>query len=174
MIFKTYVTYTVLLIFSISVCHAQIALGKSTVDGAGILDFDTGKGMVLPWVQTAGTTDADGTLLFDTTDNKVKLRQNGAWFDLSINSGSLDVNRANAVAAHLLKIEEETNHVIGSATPSANGVLVLESSDKALILPKMASPHLNMVDPEPGTIVYDTDSKLMCVFNGSEWTFWGE
>ena len=153
---------------------AQISIGKTTTAGAGILDFDSGKGMVLPWVQTPGSTDADGTLIFDTTDNKVKVRQNGIWVDLSDNPGILDPVRTTAVSNHLAKTETPTNYVIGSATPTAKGILVLESTDKALILPKMASPHLNMVDPEPGTIVYDTNSKLLCVFNGSEWTFWGE
>lgn len=153
---------------------AQIAIGKNNVDGAGLLDFDTGKGLILPWVETAGTADADGTLIFDTTDNKVKARINGAWVDLSENPGTLNTDKTNKVNQHLLKTENNNNIVLGSTTPTANGVLVLESSDKALILPKMASPHLNMVDPEPGTIVYDTVSNLMCIFNGEEWTFWGE
>jgi len=163
-----------LLVFSLGSSYAQVAFGKNTVDGAGLLDFGTGKGMILPWVESAGLTDADGTFIFDTSDNKVKLRQNGAWVDLSVNSGTLDANRANAIAVHLLETETTGFVAIGTTSPSANGVLVLESPDKAFILPKMASPHLNMVDPEPGTIVYDTDSKLMCVFNGSEWTFWGQ
>jgi hypothetical protein len=168
--------FIVCLIFTITLhvsVFAQIAIGKSTVDGAGILDFDAGKGIILPWVETAGAADADGTLVFDTTDNKVKVKQNGVWVDLS-NTGTLDANRINAVATHLSKNENGTQFVLGSTSPTASGVLVLESTDKALILSKMASPHLNMVDPEPGTIVYDTDSKLLCVFNGSVWTFWGE
>ena len=160
--------------FASNFSYAQVAFGKNTVDGSGILDFGTGKGMILPWVESAGLTDADGTLIFDTTDNKIKLRQNGVWVDLSVNSGILDANRSDAIAVHLLETETSGFVAIGTTTPSASGVLVLESPDKALILPKMSSPHLNMIDPEPGTIVYDTDSKLMCVFNGSEWTFWGE
>jgi hypothetical protein len=152
---------------------AQIAIGKTNVDGAGLLDFNIGKGLILPWVETAGTADDNGTLIFDTSDNKVKARINGVWEDLSENSGSLNTIKTNKVNQHLLKTENEINTIIGSPTPTANGVLVLESSDKALILPKMPSPHLNMVDPEPGTVVYDTVSNLMCVFNGEEWTFWG-
>jgi hypothetical protein len=169
---KILIVMPVLFLSTISV--AQIAVGKTNVEGAGLLDFGTGKGLILPWVETAASTDADGTLIFDTTDNKVKARINGAWVDLSENSGTLNTAKANKVSQHLLKTENDNNIILGSTTPSANGVLVLESTDKALILPKMASPHLNMVDPEPGTIVYDTDANLMCVFNGEEWTFWGE
>lgn len=160
--------------FAWSGSNAQVAIGKNMVDGAGILDFDTGKGIILPWVESAGLTDADGTFIFDTSDNKVKVRRNGSWQDLSIYSGILDSARSEAVSDHLQEIENTEYVTIGTSPPTALGVLILESPDKALILPKMASPHLNMVDPEPGTIVYDTDSKLLCVFNGSEWTFWGE
>lgn len=169
-----YITAAIFLIIGSQVSHAQIAIGKNLVDGAGLLDFDTGKGLLLPWVETAGTTDADGTLIFDTSDNKVKARINGLWVDLSENSATLNTNKTNKVNQHLLKTENENNIIIGSTTPTASGVLVLESNDKALILPKMPSPHLTMVDPDPGTIVYDTVSNLMCVFNGEEWTFWGE
>jgi hypothetical protein len=169
---KILIVMPVLFLSTISV--AQIAVGKTNVEGAGLLDFGTGKGLILPWVEAAASTDADGTLIFDTTDNKVKARINGAWVDLSENSGTLNTAKANKVSQHLLKTENDNNIILGSTTPSANGILVLESTDKALILPKMASPHLNMVDPEPGTIVYDTDANLMCVFNGEEWTFWGE
>ena len=169
---KILIAIPVLFLSTISV--AQFAVGKTNVEGAGLLDFGTGKGLILPWVETAASTDADGTLIFDTTDNKVKARINGAWVDLSENSGTLNTAKANKVSQHLLKTENDNNIILGSTTPSANGVLVLESTDKALILPKMASPHLNMVDPEPGTIVYDTDANLMCVFNGEEWTFCGE
>ena len=42
--------------------------------------------------------------------------------------------------------------VIGAESSSVDGVLVLESADKALILPRMVSPHLNIVKPMAGTI----------------------
>ena len=153
---------------------AQLAIGKTSVEGAAIIDFASGYGIILPWIGTPGASDENGTLIFDTTDNKVKGRINGAWVDLSENAGTLDAARTNAVTNHLAKTEKIGEKVIiGATTSTANGALILESTDKALILPKMASPHLNMIDPEPGTIVYDTDADLICVFNGSEWTFWG-
>ncbi|MFB9078942.1 hypothetical protein ACFFLS_10415 [Flavobacterium procerum] len=62
--------------------------------------------------------------------------------------------------------------VIGAQSSDVDGVLVLESSNKALILPKVVSPHLNIIKPMAGTICYDTVKKLLCVYNGTEWTFW--
>ena len=55
------------------------------------------------------------------------------------------------------------------ATP---GILVLSDTDKAMVLPKVASPHLNIKNPTPGMMAYDTDSRQLCVFNGTVWTFW--
>ncbi len=62
--------------------------------------------------------------------------------------------------------------VLGADSSSASGVLVLESSDKALILPKVTNPHLNMKSPTIGAMCYDTTSKSIAIFNGKEWAYW--
>jgi hypothetical protein len=154
---------------------AQVAISKTAIDGNGILDFGLdNKAIILPWVSSLTTTSlTDGTLIFDSSDNKVKVLINTIWTDLSKNSGTLDARMTANITAQIAKIEGDGGVIIGPETSTALGVLVLESDDKALILPKMTSPHLNMIDPEPGTLVYDTSKNLMCVYNGSEWTFWG-
>ena len=155
---------------------AQVAISKTWVDGNGILDFGSGNmGIILPWVSSsAGTSSVtDGTLIFDRSDNKVKALINSSWIDLSQNSGTLDARMTANIAIQTLKAEGSGGVIIGADSSTAVGVLVLESNDKALILPKMISPHLNMIDPEPGTLVYDSNKNLMCVYNGNEWTFWG-
>ncbi|WP_279195775.1 hypothetical protein [Chryseobacterium indoltheticum] len=58
-------------------------------------------------------------------------------------------------------------------TPTATpGILVLEDTNKAMILPRVASPHLNIINPAPGMMVYDTTAKQLAVFNGTVWSFW--
>lgn len=158
---------------------AQTAIGKTSVDGSGIIDFGTeNKGIVLPWVEDAnnliGATATDGTMVFDIQTRKVKVRINNSWKDLSINSDNT-ATHTTKLNTHLAKNEltNQSGVIIGATTSAATGVLVLESSNKALILPKMASPHLNMRDPEPGTIVYDTVKDLLCVYDGKEWSFFG-
>lgn len=160
---------------------AQTAIGKTTVDGNSILDFGTGnKGIILPWVQNAsaltGGAATNGTLLYDVQTKKVQARVNGVWTDLSRNGDNTATHTAK-IAAHLAKNEigsaSHSGVIIGATTSSAVGVLVLESSTKALILPKMVSPHLNMRNPEPGTIAYDTVKDQLCVYDGKEWSFWG-
>ena len=165
------------ILFLTTALQAQVAIGKATVDGSGIMDFGSqNMGIILPWVNTATTTSiTNGTLIFDTSDYKVKYLKDGVWTDLSErtfvgSTAAIDIK----IAAHNAKEEDGANAVdIGTTNLSTiKGVLVLEATDKALILPKMASPHLNMNSPEAGTIVYDTVTKLMCVYNGEEWTFW--
>ncbi len=159
-----YIYIAIALIMS-EFCFSQIAIGKSSVDGDGLLDFVSGttKGIILPKVESLN--NQVGSLVFDTSDNKVKYN-NGSWVDLSINSGTSDITNQSSYT------ERGGGTIIGSDTSSAEGVLILESSDKALILPKIASPHLNVKSPSPGMICYDTDKDLLAIYNGIQWAFW--
>ena len=143
----------------------QVSIGKSSVDGDGLLDFASGttSGIILPRVTTLPTTV--GALVYDSTDQKVKYN-NGSWQDLSIESGSVDMTDQN------LYSDVGNGVIIGSDTTTDEGVLTLESTDKALILPKIASPEVNVKSPEAGMICYDTVKKNLVVYNGEEWTFW--
>ncbi|MBV6880619.1 hypothetical protein NG800_009595 [Epilithonimonas ginsengisoli] len=57
-------------------------------------------------------------------------------------------------------------------TDNTPGILVLADTNKAMVLLKVASPHLNIVNPAPGMIVFDTVKNQLAVFNGTVWTFW--
>ena len=50
------------------------------------------------------------------------------------------------------------------------GILVLQDSDKAMVLPKVASPHLKIVNPAAGMMVYDTTNNCLKIFNGTVWS----
>jgi hypothetical protein len=147
--------------------NAQVAIGKATVDGDGLLDFALGttNGIILPIVETLPTTPANGTILMDRNDLKVKIRENGSWVELSTTG-----NLTNVTFNPAAEVGEGT--IIGSETSSADGVLVLESTNKALILPKVVSPHLTVRSPHAGMICYDTNSQSIAVFDGARWHFW--
>ncbi|KRB56372.1 hypothetical protein [Flavobacterium sp. Root186] len=152
--------------------NAQSSIGKTTApDGSGILDFNAGgkAGIVLPWVTTlpTGTALTGGTIIYDANQKKVMYYNNAAWVDLSNHAGAVDLSIQTSVPEAAKK-----GTVIGAQSSTVDGVLVLESQNKALILPKVASPQLNIVSPMAGTICYDTVKKLVCIYNGSEWTFW--
>jgi len=147
---------------------AQVAIDKLTVNGSSaLLDFPSGstKGIILPAVATLPGTPANGTFLFDKNEAKVKMYQNGSWVELSDEGDAADVLPYNGTA-------KNTQTVMGDETTAVDGVLVLEAADKAMILPKVASPHLNVPKPYPGMMCYDTDAKALAVFDGSVWSYW--
>ena len=146
-----------------------------------------GKGIIVPWVTGAANVAGavGGTIIFDTADKLMKYRKaDGTWFNLSKNEtttigSTQNVNTTGAVNTSLqdtnngVAIVENTNAKTSIGTPTAtSGILVLEDTNKAMILPKVASPHLNVINPAPGMMVYDTTAKQLAVFNGTVWNFW--
>lgn len=146
-----------------------MSIGKPTVQGSSILDFnETGntKGVILPAVSTIPPTPANGTLGFYRADARVYMFQNGAWVPMTEGNGS------TAALVNNTSAEVGNGVIMGASTSTASGVLVLESASLAVTLPKVASPHLNMKSPYPGTICYDTTSNTIAVFDGAYWNFW--
>lgn len=149
---------------------AQVSIGKTNVDGNGILDFYAGtdnvKGIVLPRTTNAQATES-GTLVFDATSKKVQ------YFNKDTNTWE-DLTEAGIYTELLSSSSTEISDgvIIGSETSTAKGALVLEATDKALILPKIENPHLTVNQPEAGMICYDTASDSVAIFNGEKWYYW--
>lgn len=182
-----------------TLAYSQVAIGKTSISNTtvslefGVSDATNGyKGILLPWVSTVpGTPNAnytgvsnpvDGTIIFDVSDKKVKYRKAGAWFELSKNeittvNGVANYDTTGVVNTSLQdNLTENSNaKVVIGGNPSTNtttGILVLADTNKAMILPKMASPHLNIINPPAGMMAYDTTAKQLAVFNGKVWSFW--
>lgn len=165
---------TFIILFSIlaTCAFSQVAIGKPTVTNSSVsLEFGAeNRGLLLPWVSSEGDVSnaVDGTLIYDTTDKKIKYLKAGSWFSLS-NTGAVDTSLQDSL------IEKPSAKVaIGKdvATDDTSGILVLTDTDKAMILPKVASPHLNIINPSAGMIVYDTVKHQLAIFNGDKWSFW--
>ena len=178
--------------------YSQIVIGgangtaPSNKKSAVLLEFEAGqnKGIILPYVRTMPSA-ADvipGTILLDASVNnsaqsKVKYYApsninadvNG-WVDLSAgneaNISSLMVAQPLSTGANAVTEEPEAKTIIGSDTSSANGVLVLESTTKVMILPQVTNIN-DIKDPAPGMMVYlNGTNKRLAVYNGSKWTYW--
>ena len=172
---KNIILTTILVVSCIGTTKSQVAIGKQSVTNTDVsLEFaDTeNRGILLPWVSKASDVAGavDGTFIYDTTDKKVKYLKGGSWFDLSVDTtGVVDTTLQDPLT------EKSTAKVaIGAngATDTTPGILVLTDKDKAMILPKVASPHLNIINPSAGMLVYDTTAKQLAVFNGTVWSFW--
>ena len=161
--------------------YAQVAIGKGSVQNSSIsLEFgNENRGMVLPWVTSAGAVEGavEGTVVYDLSDHKVKVKIASGWKDLSVDLTGTTIDPHNATV-DLATIQndvttENTDAAVRIGTPTATpGILVLEDANKAMVLPRVASPHLNIINPAPGMMVYDTTAKQLAVFNGTVWSFW--
>lgn len=149
-------------------------VGTATTKTSVLLEFanTNDKGIILPYVQTLPVNPTEGTIILDAVSSinaRVKYF-NGAWIDLS----SQDGNVTTALDAQP-SITEATDakSIIGAATSTANGVLVLESATKAMVLPQVSDVQ-NIVNPAPGMMVYvnKEGAKRLAVYNGSKWSFW--
>ena len=175
-----------LLTLTVSTCaFAQVAIGKSSVTNTSVsLEFGDyvagqGRGIIVPWA-TPQTNMQQGTIVFDTADKIMKYRRaDGSWFNLTRNEtttvdGQTNYDTTGVVNTTLqASLTDKPDAKVAIGAPTATpGILVLEDANKAMILPKVPSPHLNIINPEPGMMVYDTATKQLAVFNGKVWSFW--
>ena len=156
-----------------TLAFSQVAIGKSTVTNTSVsLEFGNGnKGIILPWVDadTSVTGAVAGTIIYDTTDKKVKVKKVASgWKDLSVDAtGVVD----KSLQTQLTELSTAKVAIgVNSATDTTPGILVLTDTDKAMILPK--TTYNTIVNPEPGMMIYDTTAKQLAVFNGTVWSFW--
>ena len=183
-------------IFITSCAFAQVALGKASIsvlpatttpNPSISLEFgdyvtNQGKGVILPWVSSAADMNSadTGTIVYDVSDKIIKYKTGASsWYNLSKNEittvdGTTNYDTTGVVDTSLqnsLTDQATAKTSIGTLS-SIQGILVLEDNNKAMVLPKVPSPHLNIVNPEPGTMAYDTVTKQLAVYNGKVWTFW--
>jgi len=164
-------------------CFSQVAIGKTSVTNNQVsLEFGNSenRGLILPWVKVNPSTNTipdmvDGMVIFDPSDAKVKVVVAGTWQELS----AADPTGTGTIAVDTSLQDSKTEvpsamvRIGNTVNPDLNGILVLSDTNKAMILPKVASPHLNIVNPAPGLVVYDTTAHQVAVFNGQAWSFWG-
>lgn len=150
-----------------------------------LLEFgkDNNKGIILPYVESLPTGAVAGTFIFDVTSNteyKVKIKDAASgWIDFSTRSGYTTNVAAAVLDPQAPPVTEATaaKTIIGSATSPADGILVLESTNKAMVLPKVTDVQ-NIPSPSPGMMVFvtgtqtDGSGERFAVYNGKFWSFW--
>lgn len=163
--------------FFSTISIAQINFGGETLEStSSSIEFGEGnRGIILPWVASESLVDGNGavpgTLIFDLSTFKVKVKtQNNGWLDLSIDETGIADNSFQ----QLVNENTSAKVVIGENADieSAPGILVLSDSDKGMVLPKVANPHIAIKEPSAGMMVYDTEAHLVAFYNGTVWTFW--
>ena len=154
------------------------AIDKTSV----LLEFanTNNKGIIISYVRTLPANPEPGTLLLDVSDaTKARIKYysakdvNEPWEDLS--GKDADVTAQLSIQSASITENATAKAIIGSPESLADGALVLESNDKAMVLPIVDDVN-NIPSPSPGMLVYINKSgaKRLAVFNGNTWAFWQE
>lgn len=175
----------IIALLCISFTNAQVIIGDAVGTAVNktsvLLEFaaNQNKGIIVPYVRTipSGTTLQGGTIVLDAstpgTNARMKYYNGSAWIDLSGQDANLTTvlsAQPSIVSAPELPISKT---IIGDSVTAADGVLVLESTTKAMVLPTVLDVQ-NIPSPSPGMMVYvnQPGSKRLAVYNGSKWSFW--
>lgn len=151
-------------------CHGQVIITEQAnptpTNSSVLLEFGSQpKGIILPSVASAPGA-VGGTFIVNTTDGAVQYNNGTTWVNLTDLGGLKEHSYTNAGT------DTGEGTIIGSTATTKPGVLVLESKTQALVLPRVANPHLNILSPIAGTVVYDTTSDAMAVYDGEKWSYW--
>jgi len=109
----------------------------------------------------------------DPADKTVKLKlSDGTWLNLT---GAASKTNSLSNASTTAQDHATAQVIIGSANlpqTMVPGILVLSDENKAMILPRVSSPHVNIKNPAAGMMVYDATEKMLALYNGTQWSFW--
>lgn len=153
--------------FLMQFVNAQIGFGTNNIRGANLIDFGINKvnGIVLPYNQNTPKA-VGGTLRVELNSSKIQYFNDTDWIDLT-EEGLINTQVNNGIENNL-----EQGVVISDKDSQSPGVLVLESDNKAMVLPHVENPHLTIINPPTGMICYDIVSKTIAIFNGMKWFFY--
>ena len=183
---KKFLVIVPLLLLS-NILFGQIKIGNNTeiTNSSVLLEFDNEngnniRGIVVPIKyedsQRAVDTTKNGTFIVDYSDNIFKVFSNDTWVDLTSKDGNVlrEPFRRSAETGNVGKgivitddpvIANDDNYV-------PNGGLELISETKALVLPQIKDPHLNVNRPMMGFMCYDTTTKSIAFYDGTFWHYW--
>lgn len=159
---------------------SQVIIGGTTGTASNktsvLLEFEgQNKGIILPYTRTLPSSPTEGTLILDASTSsaaRVKL-YNGTWVDLS--GQDADITSSLLIQPTSSQTAEDSNakSIIGNSSSQADGVLILESQTKAMVLPTIENTD-DIINPSPGMLVYikKTGAKRLAVFNGNKWAYW--
>lgn len=176
--------FAIILIAMINASNAQViigdAIGTAPVKTSVLLEFaaNQNKGIIVPYVRAlpAASASNHGTILLDAstaTAARMKYSNGSAWTDLSGQNGNVTTVLSGQPTSGSTMDLPTSKAVIGATSSAIDGVLVLESTTKAMVLPQVSDVQ-NVVNPSPGMMVFvnRNGAKRLAVFNGAKWSFW--
>jgi len=152
------------------------AVGTASDKTSVLMEFANSgdRGLILPYITDKSAITTPGSIILDastSTAAKVKYYTGTVWVDLSVQPSNVSSYLGIQPVA---KENSSAKVIIGSNTSAADGILVLESATKAMVLP-ITSSYQNIINPAPGTmtLINNGGIKTLAVYNGEQWSFWG-
>jgi len=79
-------------------------------------------------------------------------------------------NGGSTFTEPLFNIKENGQIAIGTTTPDASAKVQIDSTTQGFLVPRMGEDEINGISsPAEGLMVYNTDQKHMCMYDGSGW-----
>ncbi|AUC78394.1 hypothetical protein CW736_02815 [Nonlabens sp. MB-3u-79] len=147
-------------IFGITFCNAQILIGTATASSPSVsLEFGTQlRGILLEPIDLPVTANA-GTVVFDDDSGSLRYFNGTTW------SAPKPGGLTNTVTSYTAP----GNVIINGSESTADGVFIIEDTNKAMVLPVIPSGSLKIKNPTIGLIYYDSFVKALMVYNGNSW-----
>jgi len=150
-------------------------IGTATDKTSVLMEFPNAgnRGIILPYITNKVGTPTPGSIILNATTPtaaKVEYYNGTMWVDLSVQTANISSYLGIQPPS---RENPSAKMVIGSTSSTTEGILVLESTSKAMVLP-IVSSHLDIIDPAPGmmALINNGGNKIMAVYNGSQWAFW--
>jgi len=71
-----------------------------------------------------------------------------------------------------LEDEKTKGIIIGNESSDSDGALIIEAQGKGILLPRVYQPHINIKNPDPGLVCFDTDKGMIALFDGNVWHYY--
>ncbi|MCX6304017.1 MAG: hypothetical protein NT040_03525 [Bacteroidetes bacterium] len=140
------------------------ALPTKLPDSSAMLDAsDPSRGFLLTRTTPESIPNPDnGLIIYDISANVLKYFSNGTWYQLcgftTGSSGITGIQNSVGVAIS-----------ISNAAPDPSAILDVISSSKGVLIPRLTNAQRNLIAPATGLTIFNTDSKAIEYYNGSEW-----
>jgi len=138
--------------------------GSGIPKSSAILDIDdSSRGILIPRT-TPGliSSPAEGLMIYNSSTNLLDYYNGTEWISLcGISSGIAGATGTQTVSGVAINTS--------NMPPHHSAVLDVEATDKGILIPRLTKAQRETILPDPGLIVYNTQTDLFEYYTGTEW-----
>ncbi|MDR6159062.1 hypothetical protein QF023_002867 [Chryseobacterium sp. SLBN-27] len=146
--------------------QSQVAIGKTTLTNSSVaLEFGSDvRGIRLPLVTDATTmTGTNGSMVFDAATGSFRFYANNVWSAATSGGQTGGAPTGSDTGSGV---------IVGANSSSATGALIIESSNRALVLPQAILVGQRSITGVKGLAIWDPALKAVAVYDGVKWNYY--